>query len=361
MAVWKKILTTVLLVLSIEKSHACTGIVQKMENGDHVFARTMEFGQDFLSFDLLFVPRGIDYTSQTNQSDERGTKWKTHYAFIGFNPLGLPLVLDGINERGLACGGFYFPGWAEYEQVSQEKPIAISNIDFVTWVLGNFATVGEVRQALQRVSVVGVVYKPWGIIPGMHYIVVDEKGDRAVIEYVKGQLNLYDAAIGTITNAPTYDWHEINARNYIGLSTLNRPAIKINGQELASFGQGSGAIGLPGDFSPPSRFIRATFLNQVVLPAKDGLGGIQRAFKILNQFDIPKGAIKEKVNGETKYEVTQWTSASDLTGRRYFYHTSESRLLRFVDLNALDLNAKALRSIPIEAAEPFIDESDKFR
>lgn len=361
MSYWKILIFFAIALLPIERSHACTGIVNQAMNGDTVYARTLEFGQDLLSFDLLFVPRGIEYRAQSQEEGQQGARWTSQYAHVGFSPFGMSIVADGLNEKGLACGAFYFPGWAKYEQPSSEASHTISNLDFVSWVLGNFSTVSEVIDALKVTKVVGVMFKPWGTIPPLHYIVVDQRGNKVVIEYVKGTLNLHELPLSTITNSPSYDWHMINARNYIGLRALNHPTINIQGKEISYFGQGSGAIGLPGDFTPPSRFIRAAFLNQVVLPAKEGLAGVERAFKILNQFDIPKGAIREKgENGKDIYDETQWTSAADLTSRRYFYHTAKNRVIQFVNLKELNLNAQKIQSLSINTSEAFVDVSAKF-
>lgn len=358
---WKTLLCCALAIISLEKASACTGIFQKAENGNWVYARTMEFGADLLSFDLLFVPRGISYTGQSS-NDQPGTKWITKYGHVGFNPFGMPIVADGLNEKGLACGAFYFPGWAKYEStIPQDQANTISNLDFVSWVLGNFATVNEVRDVLKDTKVIGVVYAPWGIIPPLHYFIADKTGNKAVIEYVDGKLNFYDAPFGTITNAPSYSWHMINARNYIGLQALNHPSVKIAGEDFSQFGQGSGAIGLPGDFTPPSRFIRASFFNQVVLNGKDGLEQVKRAFKILNQFDIPKGAVREIEKGKEIYEETQWTSAADLSGGLYYFHTAASRVIRSVDLKTLDLDAKKISSIKVNTPETIVDLSTSFK
>jgi choloylglycine hydrolase len=361
MSFWKTIFFSALAIVAIEKSDACTGIVHEAVNGDVVYARTLEFGEDLVSFSLLFMPREMSQTAQSNPNGPQAAIWNNRYAFIGFNPFGLPVLADGLNEKGLACGAFYFPGWAEYQQASNNESAPISNLDVVGWILGNFATVDEVVSALKNTTVIGFNYQPWGIIPPLHYIIVDKNGNKVVIEYIKGILNLHEATLGTITNSPNYDWHVTNARNYIGLGSLNKPSIEISGKELSAFGQGSGAIGLPGDFTPPSRFIRATFLNQVVLSEKDGLAEVERSFKILNQFDIPKGAVKEMTNGKPSYEETQWTSASDLAHLRYYYHTAKSGVIRFVDLKNLDLNGKEMKSMSIDTAEPFVDVSSNLK
>jgi len=357
----KFILLCCFLALSFQKIQGCTGIIQKAENGDWVYSRTMEFGVDMMSFDLFFIPRGL-YYDPPSWLKQPSAAWTTKYAYVGFGPFGLPSLVDGLNEKGLAAGAFFFPGWAQYQKVdSKEQSKAVSNIDFVSWVLGNFSTVAEAREALKNTKVVGIVFEPWKMVPPIHYIVTDKTGDRIVVEYVDGNQRIYDAPIGTITNAPTYDWHSLNARNYIGLKALNNPSIAINGKQLAQFSQGSGAIGLPGDFTSPSRFIRASFLNQVVLAKKDGQEQVERAFKILNQFDIPKGAVRAMDKGKEKYEETQWTSASDLSNSRYYFHTNTSRMIRFIDLKSLDLDAKEIKSISVDTPETFVDITSSIR
>lgn len=332
----------------------CTGILQKSESSDWVLARTLEFGANHLSFDLLFVPRNVDHS--TNRP------WKNRYAYVGFNPFNMPVVVDGINEKGLASGGFYFPGWAEFQKLDPNSPkTVVTNIEFVSWLLGNFATVQEIRDALTNTTVIGAELPAWGFVPPIHYFVADSTGDRLVIEYVKGELHTYDTPIGTITNAPTYDWHMTNVRNYIGLRALNDPSITIDGVQLSQLGQGSGAIGLPGDFTPPSRFIRASFLNQVTLSGKNALEQVERAFKILNQFDIPKGSVAAKDStGNLEYEETLWTSASDLSGKRYYFHTAANREIMEINLGELNLDGKDRQSISLNQPEQINNLSASF-
>lgn len=353
----KLILFSLMMLASIGRTEACTGIFKKAENGEWVFGRTMEFGASLISSDLLFIPRNMNFTS-TLPSNQKGASWKTKYAHTGFGPFGSHIVADGINEKGLACGAFYFPGYAEYQSFEQkDQKNTLTNLELTGWILSNFATVDEVRQNLKTHKIIGMPFRGYGFIPPLHYFVADPSGDRIVIEYVNGQLHTYETPIGTITNSPTYDWHLTNARNYIGLRALNAPSIKIDGLELSQFGQGSGALGLPGDFTPPSRFIRASFFNEVVLNGKNGLEQVKRAFKILNQFDIPLGAVKATENGKTIYEETQWTSATDLANLTYYFHTAENRELRSISLKNLDLNAPAIQTMSFNTPAKITDIS----
>jgi len=333
-------------VLLPVNGQACTGIRMETEEGDYIFARTLEFGAELLSYDLLSVPRNYQYVGQT-PSGEPGMAWKTKYAHVGFNPFGMNLVGDGLNEKGLSCGVFFFPGYAEYKEVTEaDYPTTISCLDLASWILSTCVNVAEVRKRLPEINVCGVDMPEWGYVPPLHYIVADETGDAIIIEYTdKGKLNVYDNETNVITNSPAYPWHATNLRNYIGLSANNRPAIKLGGTEFPQLGQGSGAIGLPGDFTPPSRFIRAAFFASATYKGKNTKEGVEIAFHILNQFDIPKGSIREVKNGKVIADSTQWTSAADLTNRRYYYHTYHDRSIRVIDLNDLDLDAKDIKMI----------------
>ncbi|MBL6972156.1 MAG: choloylglycine hydrolase family protein [Desulfobacterales bacterium] len=336
---------TVSFVLVSIEARACTGIRIKTKDGNYIFARTLEFGAGQMPFDLILVPRNHNYKGQT-PSGKPGMIWRTKYAHVGFNPFGEPVVVDGLNEKGLACGSFLFPGCAGFENLAEKDySRAVSSIDLPSWILSTCASVTEVREQLPKILVCSIRMPKSDIMFDLHYFVTDETGNAIIIEYVDGKLNIYDNKVNVITNCPVYDWQTTNLRNYIGLKPLNNPAIKIDGTEFAPFGQGSGAIGLPGDFSPPSRFIRAVFLVQTAYQGKDLDEGIGIAFHILNQFDIPKGSIRDNDRGRIVSDSTQWTSAADLKNRRYFYHTYIDRSVRMIDLNELDLNAQNIKSI----------------
>jgi len=328
-----------------KNAFACTGIQIKTQDGNYIFARSMEFAASFMPHDLIAVPRNYKFTGQA-PAGKPGMPWQVKYAFVGFAPAGEKLVDDGLNEKGLHVGGFFFPGYAQYENVTEaDYPTTISCLELASWILATCSSVAELRQQLPKIHVCPVVFSALGYVPPFHLIVSDKSGDAAIIEYVAGKLNIYDNKVNVITNSPDYIWQTTNLRNYLGLKASNNPAITINNNQFAQFGQGSGAVGLPGDFTPPSRFVRAAFLVDWALQGKDIDEGISVAFHILNQFDIPLGVVKGEQNGAIVYDTTQWTCASDLTGSRYFYHTYNDRSVKMVDLNKLDLNAADIKVI----------------
>ena len=198
-----------------------------------------------------------------------------------------------------------------------------------------------------------------GFVPPCHYIVNDAGGRCVVLEYVGGELKIHDNPLGVITNSPTFDWHVTNLRNYVNLTVNNVPPVDIAGIKLPSFGQGSGMLGLPGDFTPPSRFIRAVAFSQSALPVATAHEGVLQAFHILNQFDIPKGAARGVDNGKEVADYTLWTSASDLTNLRYYFRTFDNSRIRMIDLKKMDLDAKEIKTISMAGKEVIEDLSSK--
>jgi choloylglycine hydrolase len=157
-----------------------------------------------------------------------------------------------------------------------------------------------------------------------------------------------------ITKSPTFDWHMTNLRNYVNFSMTNVPPIKLGTVVLKPFGQGTGMLGMPGDFTPPSRFVRAVAFSQSVLPSKTGHDAIIEAFHILNQFDIPKGSAREHEkdeHGNVVADYTLWTSAIDLKAKQYFFRTYDNSEIRMIDLMKMNLDAKDIVKISIEGDE----------
>jgi len=341
------------LSLGFHAAQACTGIRLVAADGAVVHARTLEFGLDLHS-DVIMVPRGYARTGSTPDGKE-GLKWKTKYASLGANGAGLPFIFDGLNERGLAVGSFYFPttaGFMAYSAADAGKTIAPWEVG--AWILENFATVEEVKANIGKITVAEVVFKDWGFVPPVHYVVHDASGKSIVIEYVGGKLNVYDNPLGVMTNSPAFDWHMTNLRNYVNFSLTNLPPVQLGPVKLAPFGQGSGMLGLPGDFTPPSRFVRAVAFSQSVLPSKTGIDAVLQAFHILNNFDIPKGAAREPdkdEHGNIVVDYTLWTSANDLKAKRFYFRTYQNSQIRMVDLTKMNLDAKDITKVSMQGDE----------
>jgi choloylglycine hydrolase len=156
-----------------------------------------------------------------------------------------------------------------------------------------------------------------------------------VIEPTNGTLKIFDDPLGVLTNSPTFDWHLTNLSNYASLKPMIAAPVNIGGMTLTSFGQGSGFYGLPGDFTPPSRFVRAVAFQASAVQSASGIDAVQQAFHLLNNFDIPVGAVRDKVNGKTIDEWTLWTSVEDLKNRQFYFRTYNDQSLRNVDVRKM--------------------------
>jgi choloylglycine hydrolase len=193
-----------------------------------------------------------------------------------------------------------------------------------------------------------------------HWVVYDKSGKSLVIEPVGGKLVLHDNPLGVLTNSPTFDWHMTNLRNYIALDPLGASPVKIDNTTFQSFDMGDGMLGLPGDFTPPSRFVRAAVFASTATPAKDATQGIFSGFHLLNNFDIPVGAVRAKSGNTAETDQTLLTVMRDPQGLRYYYKTYDDQTVRVVEFNKFDLDAKEVRKLPTAGKQTVIDMSAKF-
>ena len=324
------IATAISLLVSAQAALACTGIVLRSADGSTVPARTMEFAFDIHS-NLLAIPAGTEIEKLILDPDNTGFSFTAKYGFLGANGLDKQIVFDGMNTQGLYYGAFYFAGDAEFGTVSDENSgRAVSSEEMGNWILGQFATVDEVVAALPTIEVVGTyVDEIKGRVP-FHYAVTDRTGASVVIEYTKAGMKVHQNTVNAVTNNPTYDWHLTNLSNYVGLQPRNVDAIEVGSERIAPFGQGSGMLGLPGDMTSPTRFVRAVAFANTSLPSETVDEAIFKAFHILNVFDIPKGAIREADENVPLTDYTLWTSAADTMNKVYYYKTYLSQAVESV-------------------------------
>jgi choloylglycine hydrolase len=257
-------------------------------------------------------------------------------------------------------GLFYFPGFAKYQEVKADDfGKALAPWELGSFLLGTCSDVKEGVAAAKSVRVGAVVQKDMGFVPPVHFIVTDATGNSVVLEYIGGELKVHANPLGVMSNSPTFDWHMTNLSNYVTMSVKNIEKIDLAGKEIKGLGQGSGMLGLPGDFTPPSRFVRAVAFSKSALPVEKAKDGVLQAFHILNQFDIPKGAARGIEHGKEVSDYTLWTSAADLKNLRYYFRTFDNGRIRMIDMKAVDLDAKGIKTISMKGEEQIEDVSAK--
>lgn len=313
----------------------CTGLRLISDDKSAVYGRTLEFGADLKS-NILIIPKGYHFAGTTHKGPSTGLSWRSQYRVVGVNALGINHFVDGLNEMGLSGGLFYFPRYAEYQVKQNSEKTTLAPWELLTWILTNFSTTTQIKEQLSTITVAPIVFEQWHMVMPIHVAVHDRYGNSLVVEYLKGTVNIYDNPLGVLTNSPNFEWHMTNLNNYVGLSTVNEYGQHIGGLNLEPFGQGSGLRGLPGDFTPVSRFVRAVVFSQAVA-SQTATDAVDNAFHILNLFNIPKGIAKEK----TTSDYTQWTSVCDMSNLCYYFNTYENNHIRMIDLNKVPVNTSS--------------------
>ncbi len=328
-------------------SIACTEVRLKSKDNSVVVGRSMEFAQE-LNSNVIVQPKGQKRISKLPDGSN-GKKWTAKYGVIYLDGFGLDIAVDGFNEVGLSVGELYFPGEAKFaEPPKKKKSRAISNLDLPLFILQNFATIEEIRKELPKLTVWGEKLEVLNnIIVPVHYAVYQEDGKGIIIEYSNEGLKIFDS-VGIMTNSPKYDWHLTNLRNYVNLNAENVPPVVIEGISFAGTGQGTGLKGIPGDPTPPSRFVRAAAIAYLSQKGDTAADIVNLSEHILNNFDIPIGLVRDFENGETFHDYTQWIVIKDLSNKILYYRSYENMSLRSVDMNKLDMSVEGKKlTIPV--------------
>lgn len=346
---------------------SCTDFILSAQDNSKLVTRTLEFADDLAS-NLRSSNRGRHFQEKTPMG-KNALSWTAKYGYLFLDGKQVDAAVDGLNEKGLSIEALYLPEETEYPKLNEENSSrAISYIHFGDWLLGNFQNIEEVRNALKDITVFSTTIPGFGnfVFP-LHFAVYDAQGDGLVIEFVKGKMNIHDNRIGILTNSPTYDWHLTNLRNYINLSPYDPTPVRFDGLTFMTTGLGSGMKGMPGDTSPPSRFVKMAVLKKVAYPAKNSQEALVLAQHIVNTVDIPTGLVRAK-NGKSEgapqdeepegTEKTQWTVFKDLTNLKFYYRTYENTTLSEVDLSKIDFseNSKRLK-MPIASTQFIVDKN----
>jgi len=363
-------LLLVLSFLAAGRISACTAFQLQSQDQSWVYFRSMEFGFPFNS-QAIIVPRGTEFTGATPDGKDGGLKWSAKYGFAGMNVDIAPnIVADGMNEKGLVVSLLYLPGYAEYLPADASKSArTIGSWQVANWLLSTCTTVAEAKAALESETayIAEQDFPPFkGLLP-VHYYIADSTGAVLIAEFVNGKLRLHEDPIGILTNSPPFDWQTINLGNFVNLSPVNVPQVNLKSFNVQNYGQGSGLLGLPGDFTPPSRFVRATVFSQIACPQPTALATVNEGFHVLNTFDIFSGAIRSNTanqtantkgflssNGPAKIiatDTTEWVIAHDRNNLRTYIRTYEGLQIQLIDLKKVDFSKPGI--LEIEVARDF--------
>ncbi|MFM1867886.1 MAG: hypothetical protein RL591_1294 [Planctomycetota bacterium] len=354
---------------------ACTAFQIRAKDGSIIYFRSMEFGFPFNS-EVLVVPRGTEYVG-TAPGGKPGLKWTTTYGLVGLNvDIARNIVADGQNETGLAIGMLYLPGYAKFLAPDPAADVrAIGSWEAATYLLSTCANVDETLAALrEKVRIVEQPFPAFKMPLTVHFWVGDASGRVVIVEFVDGKMNVYENPIGVLTNSPPFDWQTINLSNYVNLSPVNVASEKFGQTLVSNYGEGSGLLGLPGDYTPPSRFVRAAFFSQLATPAPTAIETVNLGFHVLNTFDIFNGAIRTNTSDQSSNtkgllgssstpkvvnsDTTEWVVAHDRTNLKTYVRTYNGLEVQAIDLKKIDFAKPGLRTIAMKNEFKPVDITD---
>ena len=341
----KNLLLGVAAILGgVHASVACTGISLTAADGSYIQARTIEWAYGALKSEYVIIPRGEALQSYT-PTGMNGIKFKARYGVVGLAVVEKEFIAEGINEAGLSAGLFFFPRYGSYEAYeSVDNLRTLADLQVVQWILTQCATIDEVKEAVERVRIVAL--EKTAVV---HWRIGDPTGRQVVMEIVDGKVGFYENEVGVITNAPGYIWQVTNLENYVNLRPGSAQSYQLGGVTLEPNGGSTAMHGLPGDFTPPSRFVRAAFFRNTAPQRATGVDTVLEAFHLLNNFDVPIAI--ENPSEHNLPSATQWTSAIDLSSRTVYYKTAYNSTIRSISLANIDFAKVKYASYPLDTEQ----------
>ena len=223
---------------------------------------------------------------------------------------GFPLYFDAVNEAGLAMAGLDFPGGAHYRP-RREGMVNVAPFALIPFVLGTCADVAEARRVLRGVNLWDEPFSPDLPLTPLHWMLADRRGAALAVEPGPEGLRVLDAPAGVLTNRPDLEEQMAHLARFEGLTPADR------------------GLGLPGDHSSPSRFVRTAFHRAHTPAPETGGEGLARCLRILDCAAVPRGS---SLRPDGRYRYTVYTSCCDLSRGDYFIATEENRRLTGVSL-----------------------------
>lgn len=331
------------MCLSSMSAAACTGISLTAADGSYIQARTVEAAAGELDSRYVIIPRGERFTAYTPVG-ANGLQFEARYGVVGLSVVNTHFITEGINEKGLSAGLFFFPhygGYAEYDHRYAAE--SVGDLQVVEWLLATCSTIDEAKRAMRRVRVVALDQSAV-----VHWRIGEPSGRQVVMEIVGGRVTFYENTVGVLTNSPGFAWHLTNLNNYVNLFPGNAPSQKLGKLELQPLGGNSGFLGLPGDATPPSRFVRAAFYRATAPQLATGEATVLQCFHLLNTFDVPIGIEHAVGQAPPIPSATQWTVATDLRARKIYYKTMYNNTIRCISLDEIDFARAKYESFPLD-------------
>ncbi len=313
----------------------CTAI--NMTTKEHYFGRNLDLEYSYQET-VTITPRNYPFMFRKMGKRDR------HYSIIGMAYVidGYPLYYDATNEKGVSIAGLRFAGNAVYFEEVEEKD-NVSPFELIPWILCQCATMEEVKQLLTQINLVDIAFSEQLPLTPLHWMISYQE-ESIVVESTKSGLHVYENKVGVLTNNPPFELQLWNLSNYMGLSKdslQNRFSERIS---LEEYSRGMGAIGLPGDLSSASRFVRAAFVLQNSVSEQSEEESVGQFFHILGAVEQQRGCVKL---GEDAYEISVYSSCCNTDRGIYYYVTYNNRQITAVNMWNENLEGRVVVSYPL--------------
>lgn len=302
----------------------CTAMTYRTK--EHYFGRNLDLERSY-GERIVITPRNFVLNMRCKEP------LTEHYAMIGMATVaeGYPLYYEATNEMGLSMAGLNFPDNADYKAYL-EGCDNITPFELIPWILGRCADVEAALAALSKINIVNIGFSEELPLSPLHWIVSDRERS-IVVESIRTGLKIYDDPVGVLTNNPTFDYHMMNLNNYMALHEGTPKNELCKSYNLEVYSLGMAALGLPGDFSSASRFVRAVFVKQKSCCGEGEKESVNQFFHIMASVAMPKGCVFVR---EGEYEYTRYTSCCNVDKGIYYYTTYENSTVNSVDMNLAD-------------------------
>lgn len=313
----------------------CTAV--SMLTNDHYFGRNLDLEYSYLE-NIVITPRHFLLPFRKKLSLE------SHLAMIGMAYVcdNYPLYYDATNEAGLSMAGLNFPEYADYKPAIIKKD-NISPFEFIPWILGQCPTLNEARQLLSKVNLCKESFRADLPLTPLHWLIADKTG-AIVVESEKDGLHVYENPVGVLTNSPSFDMQLFHLNNYMHLSNHAPQNLFAPDLDLKKYSNGMGTLGMPGDWSSQSRFVRAAFVKLNSVCGTSESENVSQFFHILSSVEHPKGCV---VMPENLYEITLYSSCCNTDKGIYYYKTYDNSQITAVDMHKINLNDTHLSAYPL--------------
>lgn len=320
----------------------CTCITYK--NGDFYFGRNLDLEYTF-GEQVVITPRNYELKFRKLPSISH------HYAMIGMATVAqdYPLYAEAVNEKGLGIAGLNFPGNACYQKEDTNKK-NVTPFELIPWILGQCASVKEARERLEELNLLDEAFAEKMPLSPLHWMIAD-KEECIIMECIQDGIHIYENPYGVLTNNPPFPYYQMHLNNYLNLSSENPKSGFAPEIALKTYGQGMGAIGLPGDYSPASRFVKAAYLKWNSRSKEEENANVAQFFHILDGVSMVRGSV---ITPEGREDITTYSCCINADQGIFYYKTYDNNQIQAVNMQKENLDSEDLKIFDLELKQQIL-------